>query len=554
MPSAVPRTLPGFAIRAGCATLAAGLLALGTASPGRAADGGPSMEFSSPNHEDGIVTAEPFHDYSETFLVQGRNAGTQDVKNATVTIDATALKGQITMESQSCTKKGDLVIVCGPDELNQGKPVAPGAKFYAAALKLTALDGARPGFTGDVRVSAEAGGSLIGEKTFKAAVADLGLYSDRNAPDDGSPTPKPKPGTTVQPVVGFRNFSTRTMNDVYFYLHLTQGLTFAEEFSNCKYGSDYLVEDAGMVCHIKGTVEPGAAYDLDVSALKVGATAWAEHWNGTITDRVITGSSLHDPHQGTGRELKLTKRAQGPALPMSREVSGSIVADTFRDAEAVGATVDGKPGQVVKAELGLRNSGPATFKNWGEEPGDDATSGLSVTLPRGTSAVNVPHDCNLMTPSTSPTTRYSCHQDLDDFYFNAGQTTPFVFELRIDKPKALAPGTAKVINVGDNRPKNDSAPITVTVDGKLGDGSTPPAGGTEGSTSGGSTASPSTGASPASPSSDSSATTTSGGTGNGPMASTGAGAVRWYTAAAAVALAAGAALFTVARRRKAGRA
>ncbi|MET9499428.1 hypothetical protein [Streptomyces sp. NPDC006552] len=553
MPSAIPSSLSGLAIPAGCAVLAAGLLALGTASPGRAADGAPSVEFSFPNHEDGIATAEPFRDYADSFLVQGRNAGAKDVKNVSVTIDATALKGQITMENEPCTKKGDLVIVCGPDRVNQGKPIAPGAKFYAAAPKFTALDGARPGFTGVVRVSAEAEGVLLGEKTFKASVADLGLYSDRNAPD-GSPVPQPKPGTTVQPVVGFRNFSTRAMNDVYFSLHLTQGLTFAEEFSNCKYGSQYLPEDTAMLCHIKGTVEPNSTYDLDMSALKVGATAWAEDWSGNITDKVMTGTSLTDPHQGTGRELKLTKRAQGAALPMSRGVFGSIVADTFRDAAAVGATVDGKSGQVVKAELGLRNSGPATFKNWGEEPGDDATSGLSVTLPRGTTAVNVPRNCNLMTPSTSATTRYSCHQDSKDFYFNAGQTTPFVFDLRIDEPKALALGSAKVIYLGDKHPENDSAPITVTVDGKLGDGSTPPAGGTGGSTSGGSTASPGTSDSPASPSSGSSPTTTSAGTGNGPMADTGAGALRWYTAAAAVTLAAGAALFTVARRRKAGRA
>ncbi|GAA2346311.1 hypothetical protein OKJ48_22970 [Streptomyces kunmingensis] len=546
MPS---RPQPRYALRAGATALTAGLLALGTASPGQAADGDAPLEFSFVGGSD-AVEVQPFYiDSDDKITVEGRNTGAQELKNVEVTIDASALKGQVRWDlPYDCEKKQQEIAVC-----RTGKSVKPGASF-GTTWAWAALTGAEPGRTGEVRISAEAGGVAVGETTMKATVADIGLLvANENA------YAVPKPGETVEPVTAIRNFSTRPVQDVYVSLYLSQGLSFVEEFSNCVYGSvsEYRSEDTVMKCRVKGPVEPGATYGLDMSALKVGATAGYEKWTGGVDER-DTAEDPVSPHHGTGREMKLVKRAADPGM-LQKGVYGTARVASSADLEAVGATVDGKAGQVVKAELGVRNNGPATIENWGSEPGDSPSSEVFVTIPPGTTAVKAPADCRpteFPVPEGADSREYFCHQDLGDYYFNAGQLAPFVFDLRIDKPAALAPGSIKLTHQGDSKPKNNTAPIYVTVDGKLGDGTTPSTGGTggTGSTSGGSTATPGTGDATATPGTGGSAASASGGTGSGPMADTGAGALPWYAAAAATALAAGGVLFTVARRRRAGRA
>ncbi|MGW7525662.1 hypothetical protein [Streptomyces sp. NPDC054783] len=203
---------------------------------------------------------------------------------------------------------------------------------------------------------------------------------------------------------------------------------------------------------------------------------------------------------------------------------------------------------MVQAELGVRNNGPATIAQWGEEPGDDPASVTTVTVPPGTTAVGVPSQCRAegdLRSGEPGARRYSCFQDIDDYYFDAKQFTPFVFELRIDKPGDLAPGSVKVsAPAHDSNDGNNTAAIMVTVGGKPGGGS-----GGSGSSSAGTGSTGGSGSGGGSGSAGGSGATASGGTTRGSLAGAGAGALPRYAAAAGAALAAGAAMFALVRRR-----
>lgn len=553
------RHVSRHALRASATAVAVGLLALGVPAAGQAAEAGPTLEFTH-RMGDEPVEVEPYEEgVNGSVSVEVRHTGSQVLKNFTVALDATAFKGQMTLKASGpCVEKEPLLVVCDGEKLNGGKPLDPGGGLDVRDIHLRSLATARPGFTGDVRVFAEsADGAPLGEMTFKAGVADLGPLIDRPGPS----STKTKPGATLRSRTGFTRFSSQPLKGVYIRMRLTQGLSYAEEFSNCEYG-DYVGRGMWAHCYVETPIEPGGSYDLEELALKVGGTALREGWHLDVSRTGPDRLESPDLRRGTGRELKLVPRAGGPGEMTFGEAYHGVTVANAMDFEAVGATVDGKAGQVVKVKLGVRNNGPAVIEQWMGEPGDSPTSEIRVTVPPGTTAVKVPSKCSGEEPGPrdKPGGKlYSCLQDTDDVYFEAGQFTSFVFELRIDKPGDLAPGSVGVVSVIEEAlgQKNNIAPITVTVDGKLGGGSGSSSGGSAsgsgGSGSGGgspSGGSGSAGSGSGSGSGDSGAPA-SGGAQEGAMADTGSGAVTWHVAAGGVALAAGAALVVAVRRRRA---
>jgi uncharacterized membrane protein YgcG len=536
----VHRHPPRRALRAGATALAAGLLALGAPASGQAVAADASLEFTSDQSGD-PVTVEPYENPTAYAYLNARYTGSSELTDFTVTIDATALKDQMSLSvTQSCAEKQKLLLVCDGKTLNRGKPLKPGDILRAPFLHFKTLATARPGFTGAVRVFGQAGDTALGEITIKTAVAEVGPIIDRGRDS----TVKSTPGATLRPEVGFTHYSSRPLQGVYVTTWFSQGLSLTDVPSNCEVGRE------GGRCHIEAPVEPGGSYDLDGFALKVGGTALSESWNLSVSATTKGYESMHltDAHRGTGRAMRLVPRAGGAGKFEYGSASGGVYVANDYDLEAVGATLDGKAGQVVKAELGVRNNGPATIRQWwGEGPGDDPAVVTKVTVPPGTTAVKVPKGCYTFEDHKSDTPgakSYSCFQDHDDYYFDAKQFTPFDFELRIDDPKKLAPGSVKVDGPDSNN-KNNTAAITVTVDGKPaggsgGSGST----GGSGSSTGGSGSTGGTGSS-----TGGSGSTASGGTAQGSMADTGAGALPWYATAAGGALALGAALSVLVRRR-----
>ncbi|MFH7340912.1 hypothetical protein [Streptomyces sp. KHY 26] len=543
----MPRPLPRNALRASAAAFAAGLLTLGAPSPGRAAEAAQTLDFTVSDGGDPLQV-QPYQDDYATAYLHARNTGSQQLTDFTVTVDATAVEGQMSLKPPAaCVEKQQLLYVCDGEKLNYGKPLQPGGVLDSLTLRFQTLSTAQPGFTGDVRISAEAGDTTLGGTTLKAEVPDKGPLLDRSTPS----ATWSKTGETVRPELGFTNFSARPLSGVYIALRVSQGLSFGEEFGNCEYGR---VGDAGLGarCYIETPVTAGGSYDLDDFSVKVGSTARRESWSvavsGTTDGYDYKHLNLTDVHRGTGRALNVTPRAGGP-MPFDRNYgTGWVDTNNPFDLEALGATVHGTAGQVVEAKLGVRNNGPASIEQYdrGEGPGDGPTSEAHVTIPPGTTAVKVPRLCRSDDDwrQGEPGARhYTCFQDENDSYFDAGQLTPFVFGLRIDKPADLAPGSIKVtLSTQDSNPKDNTAAITVTADGSPGHGSgSSSSGGGSGSASGGTSGSASTG----------SGTAASGSTGQGSMADTGTGALPWYAAAAAlVALITGGTLFVAARRRR----
>ncbi|MFH9088967.1 hypothetical protein [Streptomyces sp. NPDC017673] len=554
----MPRPLPRKAARASATALASGLLILCAPFPGHAAQSAQTaqtLEFTVSEGGNPLPVKPYKDDYARAYLY-ARNTGSQQLTDFTVTVDATAVQGQMSLTPPSaCVERQQLLYVCDGEKLNDRKPLQPGDTMHGLTLQFRTLATAQPGFSGDVRVSAEAGDTTLGGTTFKAEVPDMGPLLDRSSPSGTWA----KTGETVQPQFGFTNFSTRPLNGVYIAMHVSQGLSFGEEFNNCEYGRD--ADDGTMArCYVETPVTAGGSYDVNGFLAKVGSTARRESWSvavyGTSDGYYYTHPELTHVHRGTGRALKVETRADGPK-PFDRSYGvGFVDTNNPFDLEALGATVHGEAGQVVEAKLGVRNNGPAAIEQWdrGEGPGDGPSSEAHVTIPPGTTAVKVPNDCRSdgdWKKGEPGDRHYTCYQDVDDWYFDAGQLTPFVFGLRIDKPADLAPGSIKVtMQIADSNSKDNTAAIKVTADGTNGHGSGSPSGGTSGSgdtaASGGTSGSATTGST-----TTGSGTAASGETEQGSMADTGTGALPWYAAtAAAVALITGGTLFVVSRRRK----
>lgn len=558
----MPRPLPRNALRAGATAFATGLLTLGAPSLGQAAETAQTLEFTV-SEGGNPLQVEPYQDLSATAYLHARNTGSQQLTDFTVTVDATAVKGQMSLEPPAdCVEKQQLLYVCDGEKLNYGKPLQPGDVMHGLTLRFQTLSTARPGFTGDVRISAEAGDTTLGGTTLKAEVPDMGPLLDRSTPRDT----RLKTGETVRPELGFTNFSSRPLNGVYIAMRVGQGLSFSKEFSNCEYGRiGHAGAGVGARCYVETPVTAGGSYDLDDFSAKVGSTAKVEWWSvavyGTTDGYDYKHLNLTDVHHGTGQALEVTPRADGPKPFNQNYGTGWVYTNNPFDLEALGTTVHGTAGQVVEAKLGVRNNGPASIEQYdrGEGPTDGPTSEAHVTIPPGTTAVKVPNLCRWDDDRHSSdndrhwgkpgATHYTCYQDPNDSYFDAGQLTPFVFDLRIDKPADLAPGSIKVtLPHQDSNAKDNTAAITVTADGSQGHGSGSASGG---SSSGGSSGSGGTSGSASAGTGTGTGTAASDSTGQGSMADTGTGALPWYaTAGAVVALITGGNLFVVARRRR----
>ncbi|HTF09595.1 MAG TPA: hypothetical protein VK659_15615, partial [Asanoa sp.] len=133
------------------------------------------------------------------------------------------------------------------------------------------------------------------------------------------------------------------------------------------------------------------------------------------------------------------------------------------DFRALGARIKGAVGDQAEIKIGFRNDGPAAPDR--SDTGTPVTI-VDVTMPKGTTAVAVPADCQ---PHANPgATIYRCEPGP---VVAVGQTITFPFTMRIDA--ADAEGGSVRINVRckcdgettDLNSGNDTAPIEINVTG-----------------------------------------------------------------------------------------
>ncbi|HEV7706898.1 MAG TPA: hypothetical protein VGP16_01755 [Asanoa sp.] len=131
------------------------------------------------------------------------------------------------------------------------------------------------------------------------------------------------------------------------------------------------------------------------------------------------------------------------------------------DLRALGARIKGAVGDQAEIKIGFRNDGPAAPDR--SDTGTPITI-VDVTMPKGTSAVAIPAECQLH--ANPGATIYRCESGP---VVAVGQTVTFPFTLRIDA--ADAAGGSVRINVRcecdsaiiDLNSGNDTAPIEINV-------------------------------------------------------------------------------------------
>ncbi|MDX3854141.1 hypothetical protein [Streptomyces sp. AK02-01A] len=313
-----------------------------------------------------------------------------------------------------------------------------------------------------------------------------------------------RPGDTAKVSFSVKNNGAGPASGVALFLDGSQGLSFAEKYSNCVY-EETPAQDEGpaqvnAVCDIEQTLEPGVVYTpekpLGVTLLD---RALYEHFSLTVQPDAPTFPDGTQHGGGTDPVLRLVPQ-DPPADPGAvygyERLDVGITARNTADFALSGADVQGKAGDTVSAEVTFANKGPAWVANDVGSP----IGVFDVGIPAGTTVTAAPEFC-LPVGSDGKTLQkaagasvYRCTTPYT--YADEDSRRSYPFRLRIDK--AVANATGKVAFVkGDHRwgtlpfdknPANNTAAIVVNASGEgpgTDGGTESPGGGPAGGAQGG---------------------------------------------------------------------
>jgi hypothetical protein len=382
--------------------------------------------------------------------------------------------------------------------------------------------------------------AALGAAGLIALAAAPAAFADDTAPELVIGGIKPiggvKPGSTFGVPVTVTNKGTAAAGKVWVTYSVTRGLDFAEVPSNCWTQHvrpyDEMPERWTAACEFDQAVEPGIVYTPD-RPLRVEALDRA--LNDELRLRVGEDEPGVDdngtpPVVGTGPEVKLVERQAG-GEGSAQVVDVPVTSVNTADYQVTGAALKGSVGETVPMKVEFTNAGPAWVMTKVEVP----SVRVVITPPAGTSAVKIPGFCKAKGEA------YDCGTSERALYEGGRET--YTFELKIDKRVAHAKGSVALSTEArpfDPDKANDKAGITLDVTG----------GGPTGST--GSSTSGSGGSAGGSSSTGGDGTTANGGDGTmpngGSLAETGSSALP-ITGMAAAALATGAGMLAIVRRR-----
>ncbi|MFE6497333.1 hypothetical protein [Streptomyces sp. NPDC057748] len=373
--------------------------------------------------------------------------------------------------------------------------------------------------------------STVGLIALAAAPAAFG---DETAPElvigGIEPVNGMKPGSSFDLSATVANKGTRAAEKVWVSYGVTRGLDFAEVPSNCRTQQvpsyDEMPERWIAVCAFDQVVEPGTVYTPE-RPLRVEALdrALNDELRVNVWD-VDPGADENgtQPVAGTAPAVKLVE-GQAGSEGTARVVTVPVSSVNTADYQVTGAALKGSVGDTVKMKVKFINAGPAWILT---KPGERSVS-VMITPPAGTSVVKRGQFCQAKGKA------YVCGMRS----LNEGGQETYTFELKIDKRVANAKGQVALSTEArpfDPNKANDKADITLDVTGGEPTGSTGGSanvsGGSAGSAGGSSTA-------------GDDGTTTNGGT----LAETGSSTLP-ITGAAAAAVATGAGMLFVVRRRR----
>jgi hypothetical protein len=474
-------------------------------------------------------------------------------------VDASGLAGKVIMTDldtqHGCTAQ-ELVVTCDVDPT-----VTRLSPFH-----LLAADNADAQFEADVPVTASAPAAYGATAHVRAVIGTPGLLTavlpERTAVPPGTVLP-------FSPVIGNTgDASPRHGFTVHFHTSDPAGIPSSEQAfavagerpGNCHYAP---APRNDFWCAFPDEIAPGEVWTTD---RPLAYQTRAPLMDGSITYDMRPAGSVQPSQDAdpadyvTGDGPPLTLRhiaAQETGLPAGWL---HVVADQHADYQAIGGTLHGRKGDVVRLDLGVRNAGPGSLTQVG------ADGAFDVTLPAGVSLVTTER-VTPMPPGTSPGPGPLCVRRSSGVY-RCAMSEPLTvngqfvlrFSLRIDRlVPATAKGAAGTVRVvpsaeaptHDMNLANDVAPITVARPGSAATGGSGTSGGSwaGGSTSGGSTSGTS-GSAASTGGSAGGSSSTGGLVPDGSLASTGAGPTLPAAGAAAVLLLAGTGGVVVAARRR----
>ncbi|MFD6427055.1 hypothetical protein [Streptomyces sp. NPDC060198] len=527
MSSVRPRGWPA-ALTAAAVTLLPAVVAAPTAH----AEDAPALTLVANHSKVGLPQPAVRGDSSQIGWGMAGEDGGSTAKDVVVKVDVSDISGFADITGLSCVDD-----ICSWPSRN----ISPG-ESTGGIVDVNAKPGAALGTTGTARLFATSSNAIITETTVELTVGavDLGIA---RIPD----TKDAAPGSTLAAPITVSNSGSLTADAVTLSLAATPGLGFAQKFSNCTYGKSTDIPSAHghaldtAVCHLTTPVEPGKAYRLSSEVgIGVEPTALYEFVDYQVE---AVSSSVPKAAATDGPVLSLVEDGTPPVV-RTDHAQWRIDADNTADIALTGSTANAAPGDETVLTAKVRNNGPATFNLLNS----DAQVGVLVEIPKGTTAVKIPTECDVWTGGgmgehTLGAREYMCEVESP---FTVGETVelPFTVKVEQDAP-ATTSGDVGVTTVwggelGADRDKaNDTAKFTVKTAA-----STATPGSADPSSDG------NVGGTGATVSDGPAAAATGTPNASGTMASTGSGSTPLIAATAAVALIAGGAITLVVRRRR----
>ncbi|MFI1735060.1 hypothetical protein ACH40E_38755 [Streptomyces acidicola] len=411
------------------------LLTLGAAGPA-SADSDQLWTYSEPYelvlpgaYEDGsaperTVALKVTHDNADNQVGAGR-----------ISVDAGDLAAfaKVTWPA-NCAPETGATAVCDVPALTGTEPVT------AAVLKVSALPDAPEGTEGNVRYTAVAGDLTSPQGETRVTVGNGPDLALSEAPRQDGVTPGSR--ITVPATLG--NNGNRTADGALLHLFASRGLTFAERPANCEYRDEERGTEA--LCVLDAPIAPGQSFALN-TPLKVGTNALYERYDYSVepySDEALEAARAGRTYtRGTGAELKPQPAQARPTAAAGTPVPDLDPQDNYRaviihasntaDLKLIGSRIEGAVGDTVRADVTVRNRGPAWIASLGA--GEPAAT-VDVRIPSGTTVTAKPEACYARTKGGEwleeqlGAPRYYCTTPI---YLNERATHAFSFDLRVDR-------------------------------------------------------------------------------------------------------------------------
>ncbi|PWU50424.1 LPXTG cell wall anchor domain-containing protein [Micromonospora globispora] len=401
------------------------------------------------------------------------------VHDLTVRYDYTDLAGKVKLTPEidgECTTPEQNVLVC-QDPFEIGLEEWGYGGLFNVAIAPT--DSAKDGDSGSLKVTVSADGF---EPASHTATVKIGEGVDLAGGPEVDRSAAPGGEFTAPLVLSNVGEGTSAKGAVVIFDH-DYAIRPGKHYSNCTYAGDQL-----RTCRFTDTVAPGETFSATVPYVLGKDTyapgnAWGSHmwltpdeFDDFTAYLKSRGISVGEP--GTDEALVLTKQPTMTAQSFQADVNPEnnwsglqvkVTGNNGVDLAAIGDSVDGKAGDVVTATVGVRNNGPAVLDLG--RVGSPVTK-IDVTVPTGTTAVNVPDNCFPMKgddvdwePGKPGAKAYRCYPEI---FIAVGEEQTVDLGLRIDKVVPNATGTV-TINAkcecegfqDDTNPANDTAKLVV---------------------------------------------------------------------------------------------